>query len=104
MTTAREVLDAAMSEAELQASVLALARLRGWKAYHTWSSVHSTAGFPDLFLVRGPRALAIELKREDKWLTVAQREWLDALEAAGIETYWWRPSDLSSGLVEAVLA
>lgn len=66
----------------------------GWTLnYHTLRSKGSRSGFPDRVLVRD-RLVAAELKTETGKPTDAQREWLDGLSAAGIETYLWRPSDL----------
>lgn len=75
-----------------------LARLRGWKIYHTHDSTHSAAGFPDLVLCRPPRLVFAELKtdRRASKLTADQVEWLEALTACtkqGVETFVWRPSD-----------
>lgn len=98
MTAAR-----AMSERELQENVIAMAQLLGWRVQFTWSSVHSPAGWPDLFMVRVDRALAAELKTERGKVTTAQREWLDRLAAVGVETAIWRPSDWLSGQIEEVL-
>lgn len=103
--SAREALDRAMGERrELQPAVIAQAKRRGWSVHWTWRSDHSPDGWPDLVLCRPPRLLIVELKREDKQPTPAQAAWLERLQLCGVEVYVWRPSDLSSGLVEAVLA
>lgn len=39
-------------ERDFQAAVMELARLLGWRVYHTWDSRKSEPGFPDLVLVR----------------------------------------------------
>lgn len=104
-----------LSEAEFTTQVVELARLGGWLRYHTHRSKHSPGGFPDEVLVRGPRLIFAELKREDKSSKVSekQQEWLDALgevsaavdvlrgfyagvktELPSVEVYLWRPSDL----------
>ncbi len=101
--TPREVLDRAVSEKELQDAVIKLAKLRGWKCYHTFDSRKSAEGFPDLTLVRPPWLLFVELKRETGKLTDAQERWLAALTACGVDAAVWRPSDLSSGRIEEVL-
>jgi hypothetical protein len=41
------VLRATISEKDFQETVLTLARLRGWKCYHTHDSRRSEAGFPE---------------------------------------------------------
>jgi VRR-NUC domain-containing protein len=52
-----------------------------------------TVWLSDLTLVRD-RVVWVELKTETGKVSAAQREWLDALKAAGAEAYIWRPSDL----------
>ena len=93
----------AISEAELQRDVEHLLSLTGWKYWHAWSSIHSVAGWPDLFCVRGKELLAIELKRENGTVTTAQWDWLEALAEAGVSTYIWRPSDWLDGTIEKAL-
>ena len=108
--TLRAQLDAQMSEADWQEQVIAFARLRGWAVAHFrpaqtskgWRTPVTAdgAGFPDLVLVR-ERVVVVELKSETGRLSVEQRRWLIALEAAHAEHYLWRPSDWPR--VEAVL-
>lgn len=81
------------SERSFQSQVLQLAKVLGWRAYHTWNSMHSTGGFPDLVLVRRPRVVFAELKRQDKGPTPDQTAWLEELRACDQEAYLWRPSD-----------
>jgi hypothetical protein len=64
-----------------------------WSVYHTRYSIGSTAGFPDLVLVR-ERVIYAELKRETGKPTGNQLVWLDILHNARQEVYLWRPSDL----------
>ncbi len=90
----REQLSHDTSERDFQQQVLQLAQLYGWRSYHTWLSVHSAAGFPDLVLVRGGRVIFGELKSERGRVSQAQRDWLDALqECPGVEVHLWRPAD-----------
>lgn len=89
------VLARAMSEGELQENIRQLAILHKWRLYHTWSSVNSPSGFPDLMLIRFTREntcagqrifarlIAVELKREGKSPTPAQQEWLDEFQLFG---------------------
>ena len=108
LTRAR--LDAQMTEADWQGQVIAFARLRGWLVAHFrpartaqgWRTPVTAdgAGFPDLVLVR-ERVVLVELKSEAGRVSVEQRRWLIALEAAHAEHYLWRPSDWPQ--VEAVL-
>ena len=90
----RRVLDSALSERDFQAQLIQLAELTGWRTYHTYDSRRSNPGFPDLVLVRAPRVIFAELKRERGRVTDAQRAWAEELaECAGVEYYLWRPSD-----------
>ncbi len=97
-----------MSEAELQDSVVKMAIDLGWMFFHPVWSRKSEPGFPDLVLVKPPRLIFAELKREKgkltkgrwnkaktRWLP-GQDEWAEALEACpGAEYYLWKPSDLN---------
>lgn len=97
MTEAKAMMQAAITESELQGFVTTLARLHGWLAYHTHDSRRSEAGFPDLTMVRGNRIIFAELKSEKGRVTPAQQKWLDAISASsGAESYVWRPSDLDT--------
>lgn len=101
------------SEKSFQAQVVALAKLRGWMTWHAFDSRRSTAGVPDLLLVRvartdtpaGPtgRVIFAELKTETGVVSAPQRQWLDALAATGkVEAYTWRPSMWTE--IDAILA
>ena len=95
-----------MTERELQQCVIELAQLFGYTLiYHTWNSIHSPKGFPDLVLCKLPdsRCIFIELKSEKGKLTSAQTEWLEGLHACGQETHVFRPRDWHSGSIEKVL-
>ena len=94
-----------MTEADFQAAVLELARLFRWRVAHFraartahgWRTPVAAdgAGWPDLFMVRGGRAVVAELKSESGRLRPEQREWLIELRACpGLEVFVWRPSDL----------
>lgn len=101
-----------MSEKELQHNVIQMAQACGWKVHAErpartnagWRTpIQGDAGFPDLILLRGPRALAIELKSEKGVLRPEQIGWLEAFAAAGITAQDWRPSNWFSGGIEEVL-
>lgn len=79
-------------EAAWQATVVDLARDRGWWAYHTHDSRRSAAGFPDLVLVR-ERVVFAELKRRGEKLRPSQVMVLGLLRSAGAEAYAWWPDD-----------
>ena len=91
--------DNAMSEKDWQAKVVEYASLKGWMYYHSYSSVHSTRGFPDLVLVRERRLVFAELKRQNGKPTGVQHQWLDALDRVAddhrpqIQVHIWRPGD-----------
>ncbi|GIV20237.1 MAG: hypothetical protein KatS3mg023_1988 [Armatimonadota bacterium] len=79
-------------EKEFLQAVRELAELQGWLCYHTWNSLHSPAGFPDLVLVRPPRVLFVELKTGRRKPTPAQQRWLTQLGACPqVEVYLWTP-------------
>ena len=84
------------TEKGFMAAVLQLAKIHGWRTYHTFDSRRSTAGFPDLTLVRGPRCIMAELKSATGKVTKDQAAWLAALGAVqGVEVALWRPKDWS---------
>ena len=93
----------AMPERELAENVRLLSTSLGWQHYHTWSSIHSARGFPDCCLVKPPRLLFVELKRQAGSVTTAQKGWLDALHGCNIETYVWRPWQWLDGTIERIL-
>ena len=87
---------AAVTEKEWQAQVEQLARLNRWRVYHPWTSIRSAEGFPDLTLVRPPRLVFLELKRESGKVRIAQEGWLADLAACGHVARVARPSDWDS--------
>lgn len=83
-----------LTEAQLSGLVVELARLGGWKRYHTFDSRRSNHGFPDWVFVKNGRLLFVELKSQAGKVRDEQAAWLDALsDVAGAEVYVWRPSD-----------
>lgn len=92
LSNARAVIVDQISEKEWQGWVALTARTFGWRAYHTLRSDGSEAGFPDLVLVKPPRLIVAELKRERGKTTAAQDAWLADFIACDVETYLWRPS------------
>ncbi|OYT69750.1 MAG: hypothetical protein CFK49_12130 [Armatimonadetes bacterium JP3_11] len=92
------------AERDFQARVVALARLTGWRVYHSrpaqygngrWHTpLQGDAGLPDLILCKPPRLIFAELKSERGRVRAEQQAWLDALrQCNGVEVYLWRPSD-----------
>lgn len=105
---------ATMLEAVLEERVRTLAKVYGWRRYHTLRPKGSPAGFPDDVLVRRNRLIFAELKTakgkttgdQDGWLADLRAVELAASYAPGpnpIEVYLWRPADLIAGAIEAVL-
>ena len=92
-----------MPEQQLQQLIRGRALELGWLFYHTKDSRRSDGGFPDCVMLRSPRLVIAELKRENGQLTDGQKAWLKAFEETGGETYEWRPSDWYSGVIEEVL-
>lgn len=92
-----------ISEKDFMGQVIDLARMTGWRVYHTYDSRRSEAGFPDLVLVhpRRERVIFAELKSATGQLSVPQKAWLAALDEAGADVRVWRPDDLD--LVTAIL-
>ena len=91
-----------LTERDLLQQVKDLARLCGWRTYHTLHSRGSDAGFPDLVLVRRGRLVFAELKSDKGKVAPAQSEWLADL--GGVRTtraYVWRPDDWPE--IEAML-
>lgn len=95
-------------ERDFLRAVIQYAGLMGWRHFHDaatnapracWhcgrraASPRNPAGWPDLVLIRRPRILFCELKREGEKATPEQQAWLDELRACGQEAYLWKPSD-----------
>jgi hypothetical protein len=99
-----------MSEAQLLRATIKAARLGGWRVAHFrpartehgWRTPvqGDGAGFPDLVLCHPWRGelLFRELKAQRGRLRPEQREWLDALDAAGADAAVWKPRDLDDAL------
>jgi hypothetical protein len=100
-----------MTEQELQTLVIDAANAAGYRVHHALVPYRKDArgrvraivepgthpGVPDLLLVHAERreVLHVELKTEKGVLSPRQREWRDALQAAGARWYCWRPSDFA---------
>lgn len=91
-----------MTEAQLQAAVIALCKLYGLKWHHQRYSIGSGAGWPDLTIC-GTTIIFRELKREDGRLTNAQLDWGQAIDKSGHDWDVWRPSALASGRIQREL-
>jgi len=83
-----------VSEKAFMDTILQAAEIYGWWTYHTHDSRRSTAGFPDLVLVKPPHVLFLEVKRENGRLTVAQADVLALLWGCNeVQAAVVRPSD-----------
>lgn len=93
-----------MTERAFQSTVVELAKWGKWLVHAEraainrsgrWSTpIQGHKGFCDLVMVRGSELIFAELKTDEGKLTAAQREWLNALQGAGVEAVIWRPGDL----------
>lgn len=83
----------AIPEGSFQAQLVAEAVRWGWKVHYTTISLRSPTGWLDLFMVRGTRMVAAELKSMRGKLSEKQRGWLVAWAATGkVEAYVWNPT------------
>ena len=95
------------AEKDWQATVLAYARLMGWRVWHdvatntprrcgSCGAVRQTprnvAGWPDLVLIRRPDIVFAELKRDGEHPSPEQQAWIDELRACGMRVYVWTPA------------
>lgn len=89
-----------MSETDLQASVVELARRLGFLVYHVYDSRKSAPGFPDLVLLhkRSGNLLVAELKSATGTVTPEQDEWLRAFALRGA-AFLWRPEHWRDGTI-----
>lgn len=97
MTTAREALLNAESEADFQSWVVDYARLRGWLVAHARDSRRQDLrGLPDLIMARNGLVILAEIKSMAGKVRKAQEPWL-----AASGSHLWRPSDRAK--IEAML-
>ena len=90
----RLVIDAAITETEFQAQVVRAARMFRWMVSHMTLPQRSEPGVPDLLMVRPPRVVFAELKRQNGRVTIPQHMWFHDLDKCpGVEVYIWKPSD-----------
>jgi hypothetical protein len=104
-----------VTEAELQACVLDLAKVMHWRCAHFRPAQTSHGwrtpvaadgkGFPDLVLCKPGRLLFVELKAHGARLSHEQQEWVWALSAVGLmNVHVWRPADWESGEILRTLS
>lgn len=88
-----------VTEKALQATIVAVAKLCGFRVYHTFDSRRSAPGFPDVCCVKGKSLIFIEVKTESGKLTGDQAEWLTALRPVpGVTILVVRPTGLNDCL------
>ena len=108
-----------MSGKVLQATIIELAHMYGWRCAH-FKSVLVTGkgnrpyyatpvaadgvGFPDLVLVRHQdRVMFVEVKGDGDRLRHEQTDWLSDLHSTGAEVYVWTPKELDTGEIAEAL-
>jgi len=103
---------AKLTESAFQSQVIALARMLGWRVAAFRPAMNQRGewrtpvqgdgkGWPDCVLVGRGRVLFRELKLDKRYPTPEQREWGEALLAAGADYAVWRPKDWP--IIEATL-
>lgn len=91
----RPVLTAAdlASETRFLAAVVRAAEAQGYKSYHTYRSIKSVPGFPDLTLAKVGSLLMPEIKTNTGRLTPEQAAWLAVLHnPPWVLAEVWRPA------------
>jgi len=93
-----------ISEKDFQQNILDLAKIFHWRRAHFRAAMTKHGwrtpvqadgkGFPDLVLVKPPRLIIAEVKRQSTSPNEFQREWLDDFAGVpGVEVYVWKPAD-----------
>ena len=83
-----------VSEQAYMSTIQQAAEIYGWYQYHTHDSRRSTPGFPDLVLIKPPKVIFLEVKREKARLSVAQADVLAMLWGCNeVQAAVVRPSD-----------
>ena len=83
-----------ITERQFQDTVLEAAQYLGWWPFHVFDSRRSNEGWPDLVLLKPPRALFLELKSELGKVSAAQCHVIEMLEDCGFTCGVFRPSQL----------
>lgn len=81
-----------LSETQFQNAIIDAAQQLGWWTHHHLRSKGSSAGWPDLVLLKPPRALFFELKDRKGIVSPDQERVLALLEACGFTVGVYRPS------------
>jgi hypothetical protein len=107
--TPKERMWRTIPERDIQTTVIEMARRLGYLVFHHHDSRRQVRpgvfvgdrdakGFPDLVLLRPPRMVVIECKKELGKVEPEQQEWLDAFAACGAEVHVVRPSNMDDVL------
>jgi len=102
MTLPRTAVDRAsglVTEKAFMDTILQAAELCGWYAYHTHDSRRSTAGFPDLVLIKPPRVVFLEVKSQRGRLSRDQAEVLAMLQQCGPLSCRYEREGVSAAMV-----
>ena len=89
-----------VAESDFQDDIVEKATWLGFRVFHVYDSRKSIGeGFPDLVMVKPPRLLFVELKRETGTVSPKQLEWLGALMMCPqVEVHVWKPRDTDAAL------
>jgi hypothetical protein len=84
-----------VTEKSFLSAVIDLCKVYGYEYYHTWKSIHSPKGFPDLVMVNPSKKKLViaELKTDNGKITKFQEDWIQWLKDCGVEAQVWRPKD-----------
>lgn len=66
-------------EKDYQQQIVDAANRLGWHVFHVYDSRRSSAGFPDLELIRGATMLRLEVKSEKGIVEPPQQAYIDRL-------------------------
>jgi hypothetical protein len=83
-------------EGDFLLAVVVFAHLYRWETHHEHDSRRSSAGWPDLEMVRPPRHVRAELKRDDEDVEPGSdqdRILAKLRECPSLEVYVWHPRD-----------
>jgi hypothetical protein len=88
-----------VTEAELQAAITEICRLKGLWWFHPYDSRRSNSGWVDLAILGKRGALFAELKSEDGRRTMEQIRCAERITKAGLQYRLWQPADLKDGTI-----
>jgi hypothetical protein len=100
MSAVNDVLARAMSEAELQANIIALCGELGFPVGQMLNFRATIRGWPDLVIIARTKIIYRELKSERGTLSPDQRDTGTRIRAAGGNWAVWRPRDWVTGRIQ----